>query len=167
MSDENETEPETTTTPTTTTPSLTLDSEPFYFETDSLALRNNPDYSCLLKTLILLESQRIQACHDLERLIELKDQALNPTNSPSEFVRTQLPTLNLPERQKIYCLPQIEWQKYFEGGTAAGASGNNGGLDSEMMEAIRQQNLLNRNRSRRVIQQQQSNSSLKAAVIKF
>lgn len=57
--------------------------EPFYFESDSLALRNNPDYSCLLKTLVLLEAQRAAACNDIETLIDLKEQALA---DPTKFV---------------------------------------------------------------------------------
>lgn len=57
--------------------------EPFYFESDTLALRNNPDYSCLLKTLVLLEAQRVTAYNDIETLIDLKEQALE---DPHKFV---------------------------------------------------------------------------------
>ena len=59
--------------------------EPFYFESDSLALRNNPDYSCLLKTMVLLEAQRVAACNDIETLIDLKEQALK---DPSKFLKS-------------------------------------------------------------------------------
>lgn len=120
-----------------------LDSDPFYFETDCAALRTNPDYSCLVKTLVLLEAQRIQACQDLERLIDLREHVSDPATRPSEFVRQELPKLELPERQKVYCLPQIEWNRYFETG--------GGGLDSDALEAIRVQNM--GFRSRRAQQQ--------------
>ncbi len=53
-----------------------IDNEPFYFESDTLALRNNSDYSSMLKCLVLLEAQRVRACTDLETLIELKEAAL-------------------------------------------------------------------------------------------
>jgi hypothetical protein len=95
---------------------LSLENEPFYFESDTLALRNNPDYSCLLKTLILLEAQRVKACQDLEKLIDMKEKALN---SPVEFVNslknnTKKEEEFLPNRQKVYVLPEIDWNKYYE-----------------------------------------------------
>lgn len=88
---------------------LNVSVEPFFFESDSLALRNNPDYSCLLKTLVLLEAQRIKACNDIETLIDLKEEALNePTkfvnelrrkdqNKPGNYLsRANILTLSLP-----------------------------------------------------------------------
>jgi hypothetical protein len=126
---------------------LDLNKEPFYFESDSLALRNNSDYSCLLKTFILLEGQRIQAIQDLEKLIDLKEQAmrepvkfidqllksssiqadimknLNPTNAQEVNLVAEMPS-----RQKIFCLPDINWNKYYDC------------VDIEDLEAIKNQN---------------------------
>lgn len=128
----------------------TLDMDPFYFESDCAALRTNPDYSCLLKTLVLLEAQRAQACADLERLVDVRELALAKSTRPSEFVRNILPKMDLPQRQKVYCLPQIDWNKYFE----AGSSNSSGaGIDLETLELIRQQNSAASSRSRRVQQQ--------------
>lgn len=94
--------------------SLSISNEPFFFESDSLALRNNPDYSCLLKTLVLLEGQRIKACNDIESLIDLKEEALK---DPSKFIKHlsngSLAT-KIPQRQKLYVLPEIDWDKYYE-----------------------------------------------------
>lgn len=105
---------------------LSLDNEPFYFESDTLALRNNPDYSCLLKTLALLEGQRMKACHDLEQLIDLKDQALK---EPLKFINLLTKNeLNIPSRQKCYVLPDIDFNKYYDC------------VDIEDFEAIKNQN---------------------------
>lgn len=132
---------------------LSIDNEPFYFETDTLALRNNSDYSCLLKTLILLEGQRIKACNDLEKLIDLKEEA---NNDPMNFVNnlnknnsTITSTSNLPSRQKVYILPEIDWNKYYDC------------VDLEDLEAIKNQKL-NRVQSLRqtnkIIQQMEKSS---------
>lgn len=104
---------------------MNLDDEPFYFETDTVALRNNPDYSCLLKTFILLEGQRIKACQDLENLLELKDSAMN---DPINFVKN-INELKAPTRQKVYLLPDIDWNKYYDC------------VDLEDLEAIKNQKL--------------------------
>lgn len=138
--------------------------DPFYFESDCAALRNNPDYSCLLKTLVLLEAQRSQACQDLERLLDVREQVATTSSqsfgqqqkSPNEFVRHLISNVcrDLPERQKVYCLPQIDWNKYYQIG------GNNGGagVDSDTLELIRQQNAsASVNRSRRIQQQSKLN----------
>ena len=129
---------------------LSDDNEPFYFENDTLALKNNPDYSCLLKTLVLLEGQRVQACKDLETLNELKDKALN---DPVTFVK-QLSKKSeegqdfgkqIPPRQKVYVLPEINWNKYYDC------------VDTKDLEAIRKTTELRTHSLRqtnRLIQQQ-------------
>jgi hypothetical protein len=94
---------------------LNLHNEPFYFETDALALRDNPDYSCLLKTLVLLEAQRVRACEDLENLISTKERALN---NPLEFLKylsgdIRTNEYEMPPRQTIYLTPDIDWNKYY------------------------------------------------------
>ncbi|RNA11310.1 ZZ-type zinc finger-containing 3 [Brachionus plicatilis] len=104
---------------------MNLDNEPFYFETDTVALRNNPDYSCLLKTLVLLEGQRVKACQDLENLLELKEQAMG---DPINFVK-KINELKAPCRQKVYLLPDIDWNKYYDC------------VDLEDLEAIKNQKI--------------------------
>lgn len=132
----------------------TLEMDTFYFESDCAALRTNPDYSCLLKTLVLLEAQRAQACQDLERLVDVRDLALKSSTRPSEFVKHTLAKLDLPQRQKVYCLPQIDWNRYFDvSSSGAGNGGPSGGVDAETLEVIRQQNAAAANRTRRVQQQ--------------
>ena len=91
---------------------LKLDNEPFYFESDSLALRNNTDYSCLLKTLALLEGQRIRACQDLEYLYDLKEQTLK---DPVKFLNLlKQNKIETPQRQQVYVLPEIDFNKYYD-----------------------------------------------------
>ena len=96
---------------------LSIENEPFYFESDTLALRNNFDYSCLLKTLVLLEAQRIRACSDLEKLIQLKESAMK---DPLNFVGTlkldqdKDSKIEFPPKQKVYLLPDIDWNKYYD-----------------------------------------------------
>lgn len=70
---------------------------------------------------MLLEGQRVKACNDLEKLIEQKEAALK---NPLEFVKSLattnnseeslLKTKDIPLRQKIYVLPTINWNKYYE-----------------------------------------------------
>lgn len=55
----------------------------YCFETDQLALKGNTDYQLLLRTLVTLEGQRIIAVQNMEKLLPLKNEALE---SPLEFV---------------------------------------------------------------------------------
>jgi hypothetical protein len=89
--------------------------EPFYFETDALALRDNPDYSCLLKTLVLLEAQRVKACEDLENLISTKEKALSDPAQFLKYLAGDLRTneFDMPPRQNVYLTPDIDWSKYY------------------------------------------------------
>jgi hypothetical protein len=113
------------------TEQMSIENEPFYFESDTLALRNNPDYSCILKTLILLEAQRIRACQDLEKLIDMKEMALrDPINFVTQLKHpSTIAKLDLPTRQKVYVLPEIDWNKYYDC------------VDLEDLENIRNQKL--------------------------
>ncbi len=125
---------------------LNLDiDEPFYFESDSLALRNNTDYSSLLKTLTLLQGQRIKACQDLESLIDLKEEALK---DPLKFINSiqTSTTKNIPTRQKVYVLPDIDFNKYYDC------------VDLDEFEAIKTQNMQRTHSLRqtcKIIEQQQ------------
>ncbi|KAH3802129.1 hypothetical protein DPMN_155799 [Dreissena polymorpha] len=104
--------------------------ETYYFESDHVALRGNNDYQVLLKTIALLEAQRIQAVKDLDLLYESRQAALT---DPIQFVQKLQKgiDLNLPRPQKemqivdvdtaelnmtmlsqIAELPHISWEKY-------------------------------------------------------
>ncbi|KAK8722164.1 hypothetical protein OTU49_012306 [Cherax quadricarinatus] len=83
----------------------------YYFESDPLALKENPDYQQLIKAMVKLQAQRTKAVKDMERLQEAREEALR---DPLEFV-TALQNgvcLNLPGPQEITQIPHIEWEKY-------------------------------------------------------
>ncbi|GFR02506.1 ZZ-type zinc finger-containing protein 3 [Trichonephila clavata] len=83
----------------------------FNFDSDHPALKNNSDYKELLKTIAVLEAQRSKAIKDLDRLHEVKNEALS---DPIAFVeRLQKgEKIKFPARQKIYPVPAIDWSKY-------------------------------------------------------
>lgn len=60
------------------------DTEEFFFESDHLAFRGNPDYTSVLRTLAILQTQKIQAANDIERLAKAEKLALE---NPEEFVK--------------------------------------------------------------------------------
>ena len=83
----------------------------FYFETDHDALRGNPDYSLVLKTMAILESQKAQAVRDLEVLNDARTAAIkDPLTLISKLQNGE--DLRLPGKQKIAGLPHINWDKY-------------------------------------------------------
>jgi len=83
----------------------------YYFESDHLALKGNEDYRTLLKTVALLEAQRMKAIKDVDLLIEAKEAALaNPIAFVEKLQRKE--DLNLPQPQNIINLPSIDWDKY-------------------------------------------------------
>ena len=88
-----------------------IELEEYYFETDPLALQNDPDYQKLLRTLVKLESQRIQAVKDLEKIQGVREQALK---DPLVFVKELLNGgfRDLPGPQEIEPIPQIDMEKY-------------------------------------------------------
>jgi hypothetical protein len=94
--------------------SLSIENEPFYFESDTLALRNNSDYSSVLKTLVLLEAQRIRACNDLEKLIQLKEDAMKDPLNFVNVLKLNQDKNEFPAKQKIYLLPELDWNKYYD-----------------------------------------------------
>lgn len=87
------------------------DIESYYFESDHLAFRGNSDYNMMLKTIALLEAQRIQAISDIEKLHECMDGALK---DPIDFVNKLQhgADLGLPKAQRVAELPAINWEKY-------------------------------------------------------
>ncbi|XP_015182795.1 PREDICTED: ZZ-type zinc finger-containing protein 3 [Polistes dominula] len=83
----------------------------FYFESDHLALKGNKTYNSLLKTIVILESQRTQAIEDLDKLYDARSKAMK---DPISFV-AQLQNGDLPEfprPQKIADIPYIDWSQY-------------------------------------------------------
>ena len=83
----------------------------FHFETDHDALRGNPDYLSVLKTLAILEAQKIQAVKDLEILQNARNSAVkDPLSLISKLQNGD--DLKLPGRQKVAQLPYINWDKY-------------------------------------------------------
>lgn len=60
------------------------DNEDFYFESDHLALRGNADYRAVLRTIVILEAQRVEAAKDIDRLAEAEKDALD---NPEEFIK--------------------------------------------------------------------------------
>ena len=92
----------------------------FTFESDHEALRGNRDYLSVLRSLAVLQAQKIQAVKDLEVLQEAKIQALK---DPLAFVE-ELQTgkeLNLPGKQCLAKPHAVDWSRY--GLTAQSATG--------------------------------------------
>ena len=58
-------------------------SEPYYFESDHVALKENSDYRSLLHSITLLEALRQQAAQDIDTLYKAQDEALA---NPMKFV---------------------------------------------------------------------------------
>eukprot|EP00794_Sanderia_malayensis_P005054 gene5054-5712_t len=83
----------------------------FYFESDHLAFKHNKDYKVLLKTLVVLEAQRIQAVKDLQVLHKWKERSLEDPIAFVESLQSKDPP-ELPKRQSIAALPQIDWTHY-------------------------------------------------------
>lgn len=71
------------------------DNEDFYFESDHLALRGNADYRAVLRTIVILEAQRIEAAKHIDQIATVQKRAL--ANS-EEFLKevTSAEPLNLP-----------------------------------------------------------------------
>lgn len=89
------------------------DEEPseFYFESDHLALKGNKDYTTLLKTIVILEAQRVQAIEDLDKLLSIRSKALkDPISFVAQIQNDELP--ELPGPQKIAEIPYIDWAQY-------------------------------------------------------
>ena len=76
------------------------ENETYFFESDHLALKGNHDYQMMLRLIALLESQRIQAVKDLEKLHECQNEALA---DPIKFVEKlqRGVDMGLPKPQKV------------------------------------------------------------------
>lgn len=60
------------------------DTEEFFFESDHLAFRGNADYTSVLRTIAILQTQKIQAANDIEKLAKAEKSAFE---NPEEFVK--------------------------------------------------------------------------------
>lgn len=60
------------------------ENEDFYFESDHLALRGNPDYHSVLRTLVILEAQRIEAAKHIDQIVQVSQRSLR---NPEHFLR--------------------------------------------------------------------------------
>lgn len=76
------------------------DNEEFYFESDHLALRGNADYRSVLRTIVILEAQRIEATKHIDLITEAEKMALD---DPETFLQklSSGKNLNLPARINI------------------------------------------------------------------
>lgn len=76
------------------------DNEEFYFESDHLALRGNADYRSVLRTIVILEAQRIEATKHIDLITEAEKTALD---DPETFLQklSSGKNLNLPARINI------------------------------------------------------------------
>ncbi|CAB3255433.1 unnamed protein product [Arctia plantaginis] len=84
--------------------------EEFAFETDHLALRGNKDYCEMLKYIVKLEAQKVQALKDIEDLSLAQNEALS---NPLNFIeQLKAGKQNFPPRQTISELPNINWSSY-------------------------------------------------------
>lgn len=90
----------------------------FYFESDHLAFKGNDDYQLLLKTIAILEAQRMQAISDHDKLIESKERALRDMTMFVEELAAGK-DLDLPKPQAVRELPVIDWSKYTSDGDSA------------------------------------------------
>lgn len=71
------------------------DNEDFYFESDHLPLRGNSDYRAVLRTIVILEAQRIEAAKHIDKIVQEQQKALR---DPEDFLKklTSKTGLELP-----------------------------------------------------------------------
>ncbi|CAD7080756.1 unnamed protein product [Hermetia illucens] len=88
-----------------------VDNEEFCFESDHLALRGNPDYAAVLRTIAILQAQRIQATKEVDKLSLAEKKALD---DPEAFVAKLAAgeELGVPAPISIFELPKIDFAKY-------------------------------------------------------
>lgn len=73
------------------------DYEEFYFESDHLALRGNVDYTTMLRTIAVLQSQRVQVLKDIDTLANAEKCALeNPEEFLQKLVKGEMDSLPGP-----------------------------------------------------------------------
>lgn len=79
----------------------------FYFESDHLALRGNADYRSVLRTIVILEAQKIEAAKHIDQIAETQRNALN---DPEIFIKKLASgeSLNLPKSIDIQNVSAIK-----------------------------------------------------------
>ncbi|XP_073993104.1 ada2a-containing complex component 1 [Rhodnius prolixus] len=82
----------------------------FYFETDFLALKGNPDYLKLMRTLAILEAQRVKVSQSIDKLEELRHKVLKDPNLVKEEIFKRKESYLF--RCNIEKVPDIDWSKY-------------------------------------------------------
>lgn len=90
--------------------SSSSDESLFYFETDFLPLKGNADYLKLMRTLAILEVQRIKVCQDIQELEELKIKSFEEPYKVKEQILEG--TLSCLSHCKIEKVPEIDFSKY-------------------------------------------------------
>lgn len=77
------------------------DNEDFYFESDHLPLRGNADYRAVLRSIVILEAQRIEIIKHIETIVQVQKKALH---DPENFLKklTSGENLELPRRVNIH-----------------------------------------------------------------
>lgn len=86
------------------------ENEEFFFESDHLALRGNADYTAVLRTLAILQTQRMQVTRNIDQLASAERRALD---DPAAFVRQlKAGTVNMPGAVTVAELPSINFEKY-------------------------------------------------------
>ena len=74
-------------------------------------IQANPDYQSLLRTVALLEAQRIQAIRDLDHLKQCRRDALEDPISFVDKLQHGV-DLGIPKPQKLADIPDINWASY-------------------------------------------------------
>jgi len=91
---------------------VTSSDQPYYFESDHVALKTNADYRHLMRAFVSLQAERTAALHDLDALLDAQQNALR---DPLGFV-SQLNhgtwTNQLPRRRHVTELPTVAWEHY-------------------------------------------------------
>lgn len=60
------------------------DNEDFYFESDHLPLRGNSDYRAVLRSIVILEAQRIEVAKHIDKIAQVQQRALR---DPEGFLK--------------------------------------------------------------------------------
>uniref|UniRef100_A0A1B6E900 Uncharacterized protein n=1 Tax=Clastoptera arizonana TaxID=38151 RepID=A0A1B6E900_9HEMI len=83
----------------------------FYFESDHLALKGNSDYWKLMKSLSLLEAQRMKLLKDIDDMHLLKQKVKeNPIAYKEKILNGD--TSDIPSEILVEEVPKIDWSKY-------------------------------------------------------
>lgn len=99
-----------------------LDCQRFYFESDNLVLKRNPDYQLLLRTMGVLKAQQQQARKDLNALHQRQAVALADPSTFMDGIRGDNSRREIPSPQCVLDVPCIDWEHYSTHAQAAQTS---------------------------------------------